>query len=162
MNLVGILIVIVVSSPFPLLGYWLGRLVFPREDVAPGRPVLALPAASDLTLLVLDGTQRPGVMVARVGRGLEAKTPFDLQARMAAQVSDIPQGVGLGLEEGDDDGSSGGKGEHGTFEEVNEEFLVVAHLAVHVCALATDVGKVENFKEMSLASCVPVPPFQTE
>lgn len=93
-------------------------------------------------------------MVAWVCRGLEAETSFDLQARVAAQVSDIPQGVRLGLEEGDDDGSSGGEGEHGTFEEVNEEFLVVAYLAIHICALATNVWKVEYFEEVSLASRV--------
>lgn len=70
---------------------------------------------------------------------------------MAAQVSDVPQGVRLGLEKGDGDGSSGGEGEHGTFEEVNEEFLVVAYLAVHICAFATHVWKVEYFEQVSLA-----------
>lgn len=73
------------------------------------------------------------MVIARVRRRLEAETPLDLQTRMAAEVADIPERVGLALEQRDDDGPARSEGEQGPLEELDEEFLVVANLTVYVC-----------------------------
>lgn len=88
------------------------------------------------------------MVIARVRVGLEAKAALELEAGVAAKVADVPEGVGLALEEGDDDGATGGergggRGE-GALEEGDEQLLVVADLAVDVCGLAADVGEVED------------------
>lgn len=82
--------------------------------------------------------------VARVGRRLEAEAAVDLEPRVAGEVADVPEGVGLALEEGDDDGAPRGEGAEGVVEEGDEEGLVVADLAVDVGGLAADVGEVEE------------------
>lgn len=64
---------------------------------------------------------------------------------MAAQVSDVPEGVWLRLKESDDNGSSWSEGKKRTFEELDKQFLVIAYLSIYVCALATDVWEVEDF-----------------
>lgn len=88
------------------------------------------------------------MVIARVDSRLEAKAALELQPRVAAEVADVPEGVGLALEEGDDDGTlrgegRGGRGE-GALEEGDEELLIVADLAVDVGRLAADVGEVED------------------
>lgn len=83
------------------------------------------------------------MVVARVRRGLEAEAPLDLQAGVAGEVADIPESVWLALKQGDDDGAAGREREQRAPEEVDEELLVVADLAVDVGALAADMGEVE-------------------
>lgn len=88
------------------------------------------------------------MVIARVRVCLKSKAALELEAGVAAEVADVPEGVGLALEEGDDDGAAagergGGRGE-GALEEGDEQLLVVADLAVDVCGLAADVGEVED------------------
>ncbi|KAI6751044.1 hypothetical protein HG530_013958 [Fusarium avenaceum] len=64
---------------------------------------------------------------------------------VTGQIAHVPEGVWLALEERDDDGGAGGQGWYGALEEGDEERLVVADLAVHVCGLASDVGEVEDY-----------------
>ena len=45
------------------------------------------------------------MLVSRIGAGLELEAPFNLQAHMPCQISDVPQIVGLAVEDGNDDGS---------------------------------------------------------
>lgn len=88
------------------------------------------------------------MVIARVRGGLEAKAALELQPRVAAEVADVPEGVRLALEEGDDDGATSGEGRggraEGALEEGDEELLVVADLAVDVGRFAADVGEVED------------------
>lgn len=110
--------------------------------------MLALPAGALLALLVPHDAKRPRVVVARVRGRLEAKAALELEPRVAAEVADVPEGVGLALEDGDDDGAAagegcGGRGE-GALEEGDEELLVVADLAVDVGGLSADVGEIED------------------
>lgn len=88
------------------------------------------------------------MVVARVRDHLEAETVLELEPRVAGEVADVPEGVGLALEEGDDDGAAAGEGRggrgEGALEEGDEELLVVADLAVDVGGLAADVGEVED------------------
>lgn len=63
---------------------------------------------------------------------------------MAGQVADVPERVGLALEQRDDDGAARGERQHGALEELDQQLLVVADLAVDVRALAADVREVED------------------
>lgn len=63
---------------------------------------------------------------------------------MPRQIPDVPQRVGLALEQGNDDGPAGGQREQGALEEVDQQLLVVAHLAVDVGRLAAHVREVED------------------
>lgn len=85
------------------------------------------------------------MVVLWVCGGLEAEAALDLQAGVAAQIADVPQGVRLPVEECDDDGAAGREGQQRAREEVDEELLVVADLAVDVGGFAADVGEVEYF-----------------
>lgn len=78
---------------------------------------------------------------------METKTPLDLQARVTSQIADVPKGVGLALEQCDDNGTAGSEAEQGAFEELDEEFLVIADLPVDVGGFAANVGKIEYFAE---------------
>lgn len=124
------------------------HLLLPHKHIAPGRSIFALPARALLSLLVPHDAKRPRVVVARISRRLEAKAALELEPRVAAEVADVPEGVGLTLEEGDDDGAAAGEGRggrgEGALEEGDEELLVVADLAVNVCGFAADVGEVED------------------
>lgn len=75
---------------------------------------------------------------------LEAKAALDLEPGVAREVADVPEGVGLALEERDDDCGARRQGGDGALEEGHEEGLVVAHLTVDVGGLAADVGEVED------------------
>lgn len=71
---------------------------------------------------------------------------------MTGQIAHVPESVWLALEESDDDGGAGGQGWYGALEEGDEERLVVANLAVHVCGLAADMGEVEDYAIEGCAS----------
>lgn len=144
-----IIVILLIVSPLPLLRrrhHRFRHLVLPHKHIAPCRAVLALPPTADLPQLVAHGAQRAGVVVAGVRGRLEAEAPLDLQPGVARQVADVPERVGLSLEQRDDNGTAGGKREQGALEEVDEELLVVADLPVDVGGFATDVGEVEYFE----------------
>lgn len=129
-----------------------GRRVvpLPHKDVAPSTPVLALPPAAAPVPTVgaaPHDAERARVGVPRIRRGGEGEAALDLQAGVAGEVAHVPEGVGLALEKGDDDGATrlGGQGAQGRGEEGHEQGLVVADLAVHVGRLAADVGEVEEY-----------------
>lgn len=138
----------VVARSLPLLAYLALYFLLPHKNIAPRRPVLALPARALLPLLVPHDAKSASVVIARVRVCLKSEAALELEAGVAAEVADVPEGVGLALEEGDDDraaASKGGRGRgEGALEEGDEQLLVVADLAVDVCGLAADVGEVED------------------
>lgn len=142
-----IVVVVIILSPLSLLGccHRLGRLVLAHKNITPRRPLLSLPPATNIPLLVPHHAQCPRVVITRIRGRLEAKTPFDLQARVASQIADIPEGVGLTLEQCDDNGTTGSEAEQGAFEELDEQFLIVAHLPIDVGGFAANMGKIKNY-----------------
>ncbi|KAF4977356.1 hypothetical protein FZEAL_6128, partial [Fusarium zealandicum] len=111
----------------PLLTLHRHDILLPLEHITPRCPLLALPPTlADLALCIPHDAQGARVPISGVGGGLEPEAALDLQPRVAGEVADVPQGVGLALKEGHDDGGAGGQGGQGALEEGDEERLVMA------------------------------------
>jgi hypothetical protein len=61
------------------------------------------------------------MMIPWIRAGLELEASLDLQSRMASEVADVPERIGLAFEEGDDYGPAGSETWKGFLEEGDEE-----------------------------------------
>lgn len=150
---ISVLIVGRIVTLSSLLPYYGDNIFLPFKHETPRRSLLTLPPTlAHLALRIPHHTQRSRVLIPRVSTGLEAEATLDLQTSVTGQIAHVPEGVWLTIEERDDDGGAGGQGWYGALEEGDEEGLVMADLAVHVCGLASDVGEVEDYAIEGCAS----------
>lgn len=84
------------------------------------------------------------MFIPRVRVAAEPKAALDLQAGVAREVLYVPQRVGLAFKERHDDGAAVVERGEDALEKRDEEFLVVAYLAVDVGGFAAYMGEVEE------------------